>query len=562
MTITTTVPGSSTTVPSRVAHPGHGHDNHQTTASGVNTDRLPYNAANNDVDNNDARLNYLKFAANKPRAPLLVPAVVSVDGYVHMRTSMLIERCTLQLRPEGYTLLKARSSQSPSPSPTSNQDPTVNNTFTRTNNKKPSSRSATSTTRLPPTAPTVDTLPLHASPTSPSATPTSKWLQGQSPQITTPAAIIQDSGNNNSTSKETPSYFKAQYFATNTDMSSSNASLRRSYRSGTSSPTTTTMSTTTSKLSKPVGQMLSKSQWTPDSEVSRCQYSDCSATFPPTNRLSETSSSAAIQLFSGFTNIISHPFQSRRHHCRSCGKIFCSMHSSNTLLLSYDQDNATASNGLHPPPPTTPGLASPVGGAFPFSSILRRSSASGSATPSSASFPEATQETSSSPTNSFSANHLIPIQAHARVCDDCFISLQVSANLQGLNFHNSATSPPSLSSSATSHGRTASEGHSPQSYTNSQQSHIHMASRASSTRGDAVSDVRSTHVHPSTRNRQYASRDHTQTTTTKNKNMHPLDPRHAQIQKLAGEDSSGSNPDGSLAASLGTTPAIGWTWST
>lgn len=353
----------------------------------------------------------------------------------------------------------------------------------------------------------------------------SRWLQG-SESVPCASSALQSNA------------FPQQHASSSTAASPSSTAPDLSYSFD-------SLPSSSSKTVNSVGQMLPRSSWVPDAEAEKCQYSDCSATFPPAN-------TASAAYFFGLTNIISHPFQSRRHHCRACGKIFCSLHSSNTLPLSTEL--ATSTDGLHmQPPPTTPGLASPVGGAFPFS-MLHRSSGSGSTTPLDAPAQYSQDAIQKTPQLSLST-------VAARVCDDCFTSLQLAANLAGLVTFNTVSSP-SLSSSASVGSTFQPRSHSPV------QPKFSTCSQASSASSPAQASGAQKLQKPGSaaasdpmqqRNGQATQRKNMQPLAA----MHPLDPRHSLLDLAHKEESAGgSNPDGSLAASLGTTPAIGWTWST
>lgn len=321
--------------------------------------------------------------------------------------------------------------------------------------------------------------------------------------------------------------------------------------------------------------MLPRSSWTPDSAVERCQHSDCTATFPvvsarasengdlPTNA---TASTAAAHFLSGLTSIISHPFQSRRHHCRACGRIFCGTHSSNTLPLSTASAVSSDASQLAPPP-TTPGFMSPVGGGFPFTPF-RKPSSSGTATPVSQ-IDAHVNPTISSPSQDTDST---PAIVQARVCDDCHVSLQLAYDLSSLTGLNTfaGISPPSLSSSITSKSQLPSRPHSPL--------HTEGLSRPRISGGHSPHNVVPVHSSiaslgsVSSRNNQEKPKSphpagqekYTASGQEKAVRRHPLDPRYTRLGQIVNEDNSsgGSNPDGSLAASLGTTPAAGWTWST
>lgn len=320
--------------------------------------------------------------------------------------------------------------------------------------------------------------------------------------------------------------------------------------------------------------------------------------------------------------MIVHPFSSRRHHCRACGKIFCGQHSSNTLFL------LNAGNDIQPSSAATPNTSS-----FPSSSSLsrygpRRGSmpASGTTTPSLSSaskdqyFPSFEAPTSSgspSSVNGISSGQIV----NARVCDDCHVSALVQASLAGIDLSPPSPSSPiyrttgsmlgskstpvslqhspqnsqilpvpsgrgveSNSSSAASSARTRQESAGTQSATSTADSSVDTSSTtppplSSNKVSPASADAPISPAAPGIQSRTSSSSTYRTTEerrtiqparltfpeyrgeTTKIHNRHPLDPAHARLAALGEESGAGSNPDGSLESGLGT-PGVGWTWST
>lgn len=210
---------------------------------------------------------------------------------------------------------------------------------------------------------------------------------------------------------------------------------------------------------------------------------------------------------------------------------------------------------------------SPVGGGFPFTP-LRKPSSSGSATPVSQ-IDAHDNPTISSPLRNTDST---PAVVQARVCDDCHVSLQLAydlASLTGLNTL-ASISPPSLSSSVTSKSQLPSRPHSPlhaEGLSGSRISANHSPHNATphypSARSPGPADPRSHHEKPRFPHPTREAKNNISGQELAGR-RHPLDPRYTRLGQIMNEDSSsgGSNPDGSLAASLGTTPAAGWTWST
>ena len=150
----------------------------------------------------------------------------------------------------------------------------------------------------------------------------------------------------------------------------------------------------------PKGHILSRQEWLPDSAVQQCQNDECDV------RFRSTASQDTTRVLSGFTNMFSLAFQARRHHCRACGKIFCRHHSSNSLPLlatnDYSHDVISTRE-------------------FPKDGLSTTAIPSGTSTPSGA----ATAFSHTSSTKHNQAGQIID----SRVCDVCFLSLSLGANL-------------------------------------------------------------------------------------------------------------------------------------
>ncbi|BGP34150.1 hypothetical protein JCM10296v2_005965 [Rhodotorula toruloides] len=135
------------------------------------------------------------------------------------------------------------------------------------------------------------------------------------------------------------------------------------------------------------GRMLPRSQWKPDDEADNCADPDCSLKFDLINR---------------------------RHHCRTCGDIFCAAHSSRSTLLwpSSEDDSVPAFT-----PRGTP-RATPRSSAIDLPSLAYSVSPSNASAISTAS----TASTSSTPTSSSPPSQTNPMPLSARVCDRCYFS--------------------------------------------------------------------------------------------------------------------------------------------
>ncbi|BGP50292.1 hypothetical protein JCM10450v2_006208 [Rhodotorula kratochvilovae] len=137
------------------------------------------------------------------------------------------------------------------------------------------------------------------------------------------------------------------------------------------------------------GRMLPRSQWKRDEDVEQCADPDCSQRFDLLNR---------------------------RHHCRTCGDIFCASHSSRSTFLwpSGDDDAAPAWT-----PRGTP-RATPRSSSVDLPSLAYSVSPSNASAISCASSNNSSN-TSSTPTSSPPNPSLMPLSA--RVCDRCYFSV-------------------------------------------------------------------------------------------------------------------------------------------
>ncbi|BGP18506.1 hypothetical protein JCM10213_002979 [Rhodosporidiobolus nylandii] len=150
------------------------------------------------------------------------------------------------------------------------------------------------------------------------------------------------------------------------------------------------------------GRMLPRAQWKPDETAEQCADPDCSQRFDLLNR---------------------------RHHCRTCGDIFCAAHSSRSTLLwpSAEENGAEPALGFTPrgTPRATPRSSSidlpSLAAAYsisPASSCI--STATGVSISSSGSAGSASTASTSTPTSSPPQPSSMPCSA--RVCDRCYFS--------------------------------------------------------------------------------------------------------------------------------------------
>lgn len=140
------------------------------------------------------------------------------------------------------------------------------------------------------------------------------------------------------------------------------------------------------------GRMMPKSEWKPDEAAQTCADQDCHLRFDLLNR---------------------------RHHCRACGDVFCSTHSSRATFLWPACEEEQTPLGFTP-------RGTPRG--TPRSSALDLPSLAYSVSPSSSNISTSSSSTatsSSAPTTSPPASQQPPLPApvSARVCDRCFFSV-------------------------------------------------------------------------------------------------------------------------------------------
>ena len=149
-----------------------------------------------------------------------------------------------------------------------------------------------------------------------------------------------------------------------------------------SSPTRPGMPRSTTKQRR---QSLCKASWLPDRQAKSCMASQCNTTFS---------------------------LRERRHHCRLCGKIFCSIHTGYTKLATEPASSTTSS--------TTSASSS---SSFLDSNTSRTLSYNGT----SLSAPSTTSS-NSNPSSSILAT---PQSHHqmVRVCNDCFLSVHDSEQI-------------------------------------------------------------------------------------------------------------------------------------
>ncbi|GAA5961971.1 hypothetical protein JCM8115_001632 [Rhodotorula mucilaginosa] len=143
------------------------------------------------------------------------------------------------------------------------------------------------------------------------------------------------------------------------------------------------------------GYMIPRSQWKADDSADQCADPDCSQRFD---------------------------LMHRRHHCRTCGDIYCSAHSSrSTFLWPSAEDDAVPAFTPRATPRSTPrssavDLPSLVNSALSNNLNLNASAISTGSNGSSAS------ADTSTPTSSPPRNQPVVMPISARVCDRCYFS--------------------------------------------------------------------------------------------------------------------------------------------
>ncbi|GAA5908442.1 hypothetical protein JCM5296_002163 [Sporobolomyces johnsonii] len=143
------------------------------------------------------------------------------------------------------------------------------------------------------------------------------------------------------------------------------------------------------------GRMLPKSQWKPDEHAQQCADPDCSLRFDLLNR---------------------------RHHCRTCGDVFCAAHSSrSTFLWPVSDDEAPHAFTPRGTPRATPRSSALDLPSLAYSVSPTSSAASSNASSNASSISTSSTASSSTPTSSPTPQPaLFPVSA--RVCDRCYFS--------------------------------------------------------------------------------------------------------------------------------------------
>ncbi|SCV71561.1 BQ2448_3149 [Microbotryum intermedium] len=157
------------------------------------------------------------------------------------------------------------------------------------------------------------------------------------------------------------------------------------------------------------GVALPRSAWRPDEEALICAASDCSLRFDLINR---------------------------RHHCRKCGEVFCSSHSSRMVSLWPPSMSPGEHDVSTPPTPRATPKSTPRSSYVDLSSLAYAPSSSSSSKPpnfsNSSAFSVATSSegsnSSSTPTSSPpNGRPFLGKPMSCRVCDSCYFNAPASA---------------------------------------------------------------------------------------------------------------------------------------
>ncbi|KWU46052.1 hypothetical protein RHOSPDRAFT_24943 [Rhodotorula sp. JG-1b] len=142
------------------------------------------------------------------------------------------------------------------------------------------------------------------------------------------------------------------------------------------------------------GYMIPRSQWKADDSADQCADPDCSQRFD---------------------------LMHRRHHCRTCGDIYCSAHSSrSTFLWPSAEDDAVPAFTPRATPRSTP-RSSAIDLPSLVNSALSHNNLNASAISTGSNGSSASADTST-PTSSPPRNQPVVMPISARVCDRCYFS--------------------------------------------------------------------------------------------------------------------------------------------